>query len=75
MKRSSTSKIIYIILGIILLLVLFKGISYMISSNSAKEEAFLTRKPTIQTLEDKVLATGTIVPRREVEIKPNIPGL
>lgn len=46
----------------------------MISSNSAKEEAFLTRKPTIQTLEDKVLATGTIVPRR-VEIKPNIPGL
>lgn len=53
----------------------FKGISYMISSNSAKEEAFLTRKPTIQTLEDKVLATGTIVPRREVEIKPNIPGL
>jgi HlyD family secretion protein len=47
----------------------------MISSNSAKEEAFLTRKPTIQTLEDKVLATGTIVPRREVEIKPNIPGI
>ena len=38
----------------------------MISSNSAKEEAFLTRKPTIQTLEDKVLATGTIVPRRRL---------
>nr|WP_305049845.1 biotin/lipoyl-binding protein [Elizabethkingia bruuniana] len=74
-KKLNFKKIIYIILGIILLLVLFKGISYMISSNSAKEEAFLTRKPTIQTLEDKVLATGTIVPRREVEIKPNIPGI
>ncbi|MDE5493072.1 efflux RND transporter periplasmic adaptor subunit [Elizabethkingia meningoseptica] len=75
MKKLNFKKIIYIILGIILLLVLFKGISYMISSNSKQEEAFLTRKPTIQTLEDKVLATGTIVPRREVEIKPNIPGI
>lgn len=68
-------KIIYIILGIVLLVLLFAVGRYMVNSNSSKEEAFLTRKPTVQTLEDKVLATGTIVPREEVEIKPNIPGI
>jgi len=75
MKRSRTKKIIYIILGIIALILVFKGLSYLITSNSSKDEVFLTRTPIVQTLEDKVLATGTIVPREEVEIKPNIPGI
>lgn len=33
------------------------------------------QKPFIQNLEDKVLATGKIVPREEIEIKPNISGI
>ena len=36
---------------------------------------FLTRKPTVQDMEDKVMATGKIVPKEEIEIKPNISGI
>lgn len=75
MKKSRTKKIIYIILGIIALFIVFKAISYMVSSNLDKNQEFLTRTPTVKTLEEKVLATGTIVPKEEVEIKPNIPGI
>jgi HlyD family secretion protein len=68
-------KTIYIILGILLLLGLGSGIVYLIKSNSSKAEAFLVRKPFVQDLNDKVMATGKIVPREEIEIKPNISGI
>jgi HlyD family secretion protein len=51
------------------------GIGYLIKSNSAENEVFLTRKPSIKNLDDKVMATGKIEPREEIEIKPNIAGI
>jgi HlyD family secretion protein len=62
-------------LGLILVLAVVGGIRYLIKSNSKKNEVFLTRKPTIQNLDDKVMATGKIEPREEIEIKPNIAGI
>lgn len=74
-KKFSWKKAIYIVLGLILLVALFSGIGYLIKSNSSESEVFLTRKPTVQDMEDKVMATGEIVPHEEIEIKPNMSGI
>lgn len=68
-------KVIYIGLGIVVLIGLIMGIGYLIKSNSSSSEEFLTKKAFVQDLEDKVLATGKIIPREEIEIKPNISGI
>ncbi|WP_294225366.1 efflux RND transporter periplasmic adaptor subunit [uncultured Chryseobacterium sp.] len=74
-KKFTWKKAIYIVLGLLFAGALFAGIGYLVKSNSKKSEAFLTRKPTVQNMEDKVMATGKIVPKEEIEIKPNIAGI
>ncbi|KUJ50585.1 efflux RND transporter periplasmic adaptor subunit [Chryseobacterium sp. JAH] len=74
-KKFSWKKAIYIVLGIIFAGVLIMGIRYLVKSNSKESVTFLTRKPTVQNMDDKVMATGKIVPKEEIEIKPNIAGI
>ena len=74
-KKFTLKKAIYIFLGLIFAAALIFGIKYLITSNSKESEAFLTKKPFVQTMDDKVMATGKIVPREEIEIKPNISGI
>lgn len=76
MKTKFTfKKAIYILLGLIFAVALISGIGYLISSNTKENETFLTKKPVVQNMDDKVMATGKIVPREEIEIKPNISGI
>ncbi|MCT2409560.1 efflux RND transporter periplasmic adaptor subunit [Chryseobacterium antibioticum] len=74
-KKFTWKKAIYIVLGLLFAVALFLGIGYLVKSNSKESEAFLTRKPSYQNMEDKVMATGKIVPKEEIEIKPNIAGI
>ncbi len=74
-KKFTWKKAIYILLGLIFAVALFAGISYLVKSNSKESVTFLTRKPTVQNMEDKVMATGKIIPKEEIEIKPNIAGI
>ena len=74
-KKFTLKKAIYILLALIFAAALFMGIKYLISSNSKESEQFLTKKPFVQNMDDKVMATGKIVPREEIEIKPNISGI
>lgn len=74
-KKFNIKKILYILFGLVIFAALAMGVSYLVKSNSAEKELFLTRKPAISTLEDKVMATGKIVPREEIEIKPNMSGI
>ncbi|KQS91513.1 efflux RND transporter periplasmic adaptor subunit [Chryseobacterium sp. Leaf394] len=74
-KKFSWKKAIYIVLGIIFAGILILGIRYLVKSNSKESVTFLTRKPTVQTMDDKVMATGKIIPKEEIEIKPNIAGI
>lgn len=74
-KKFTWKKAVYIFLGLLFAVALISGIGYVIKSNSKQSEAFLTRKPTIQNMEDKVMATGKIIPKEEIEIKPNIAGI
>lgn len=75
MKNFTFKKAVYIFLGFLFVVGLIMGIGYLIKSNSKESEAFLTKKPFIQNLDDKVMATGKIVPREEIEIKPNLSGI
>lgn len=74
-KKFTFKKGLYIFLGLLLAAGLIFGIMYLVKSNSKQSEAFLTRKPVVQNMEDKVMATGKIVPKEEIEIKPNIAGI
>ncbi len=74
-KKFTLKKAIYILLALIAIGALFSVISFLIRSNSEKNEEFLTRKPVVQNMEDKVMATGKINPREEIEIKPNMSGI
>lgn len=74
-KKFTWKKAIYIFLGIILAIGLLSGIYYLVKSNSAESQTFLTRKPKVEDMEDKVMATGKIVPEEEIEIKPNLSGI
>ncbi|MEC5157152.1 efflux RND transporter periplasmic adaptor subunit [Chryseobacterium sp. MP_3.2] len=74
-KKYTAKKIVYIILGVLFLGALIMGIRYLVNSNKSKSEQFLTKKAVVQNMDDKVLATGKIVPREEIEIKPNISGI
>ncbi len=74
-KKLTFKKVISIILGLVFVLAVVFGIGYLIKSNSKESEVFLTRKPSIKNLDDKVMATGRIEPREEIEIKPNISGI
>ena len=74
-KKLTFKKVISIILGLVFVLAVVFGIGYLIKSNSKESEVFLTRKPSIKNLDDKVMATGKIEPREEIEIKPTISGI
>lgn len=74
-KKFTWKKAIYIVLGLLFAVALFSGIGYLVKSNSKESEAFLTRKPVVQNMDDKVMATGKIIPKEEIEIKPNIAGI
>lgn len=75
MKNLTLKKSAYYFFGLVFFLILLAGIRYLVKSNSTESEAFLTRKPSVQNLDDKVMATGKIVPREEIEIKPNLSGI
>lgn len=75
MKNLTFKKLLYYFFGLLFVIGLLAGVRYLVKSNTKESEAFLTRKPFIQDLEDKVMATGKIVPREEIEIKPNLSGI
>lgn len=74
-KKFNWKKTLYILLGALFGLALLGGIFYLFKTNQKSSEAFLTKKPVVQNMDDKVMATGKIVPREEIEIKPNMSGI
>jgi len=64
------------IFGIVLLVVLFLGTFYFLySKNKKKPDVFKTEIPKIDTIVKKTVATGSVVPRKEIEIKPQVSGI
>ena len=64
------------IFGIVFLIVLFFGtFYYLYSKQKKKPEVFATITPKIETISKKTVATGSVVPRKEIEIKPQVSGI
>jgi HlyD family secretion protein len=68
-------KVVPIAIGV-LLLVLFGGtLLFLYSKSQADPVVFETETPFRATIVKKTVATGSLVPRREIEIKPRVSGV
>ncbi len=70
MSRTAT----IIILSVILLSIV-GGAIFLYSKNQQPDIVFGTVKPEYKDIVKKTVATGSIVPRKEIEIKPQVSGL
>jgi len=70
MKKKAT-------IGILITIVIFFVVSmyWFYSKNQEDPIVYTTQKPTIGSIIKKTVATGSIVPREEILIKPNISGI
>jgi len=64
----------------ILILILFIGafvgtIYYLYEKSESDPVVYNTEKPFISTIIDKTVATGSVIPRKEIEIKPQVSGI
>ena len=70
MKRSIT------IISLIVIAILFGGSLYYLYQKNAEDPiVYTTETASTQTIVKKTVATGSIVPKEEVLIKPNISGI
>jgi HlyD family secretion protein len=64
------------IIVLLIIVILFGGsLFYLYQKNQESPEVFKTESPTTETIVKKTMATGTLVPREEVDVKPNISGV
>ena len=64
------------IFGVVLLIALFLGTFYFLYSKSRKTpDIYKTEAPRYDTIIKKTVATGSVVPRKEIEIKPQVSGI
>ncbi len=70
MKRTLTiTVLILIVIGFI------AGLWYVFNLDKKNPVVFTTEKPSVETIVKKTVATGSIVPKEEILIKPNISGI
>lgn len=64
------------IIGIVILVGIFLGTFYFLYTKSKdKPDIFKTQAPKVETIVKKTVATGSVVPRYEIEIKPQVSGI
>ncbi len=69
-------KKVFRILGIVILIAAFGGTLFFLYNKSKKKpEVFETKNPFISDVVMKTVATGSVVPRKEIEIKPQVSGI
>ncbi len=69
-------KKIFRILGIVILVGIFGGTIYFLYTKSKKQpDIFEVKNPTIDNVIKKTVATGSVVPRQEIQIKPQVSGI
>ena len=78
MKQSSGSifKKIVKIFGLTLLLAVFVGtLVFLYQKSQPKPDVFEIQKAQVTNIVKKTVATGSVVPRKEIEIKPQVSGI
>jgi len=75
-EQVKNMKLFFKILSLILILIVFGGTLFFLYHKSQKKPViFETKSPFITNIIKKTVATGSIVPRKEIEIKPQISGI
>ncbi|HEX2687370.1 MAG TPA: efflux RND transporter periplasmic adaptor subunit [Kofleriaceae bacterium] len=68
-------KIIPILLGLVTVLIIGGAFVYLYKKSQTKPVLYQTEQPEVTDIIKKTVATGSIVPRREVEVKPKVTGV
>ncbi|PKP49023.1 MAG: efflux transporter periplasmic adaptor subunit [Bacteroidetes bacterium HGW-Bacteroidetes-11] len=68
-------KVLKIVVGVIILVIFAGTIVYLYRKSQAKPVVFETTTATTTNIIKKTVATGKVVPRKEIEIKPQISGI
>lgn len=68
-------KFLKIFLGIAFLALVVYGFVYLYNKSKVKDVVYETQTPTIDNIVQKTVATGTVTPRKEIEIKPQVSGI
>lgn len=68
-------KIIRIVILVIVLAIFIVTIVYLYNKSKEKPVVFQTETPFTTTIIKKTVATGSVIPRKEIEIKPQVSGI
>lgn len=68
-------KVLKIVVGVVILVIFAGTIVYLYRKSQAKPVVFETTTATTTNIIKKTVATGKVVPRKEIEIKPQISGI
>jgi HlyD family secretion protein len=68
-------KIFYIVFGIFIIVLFVGTAGYLYYKSQELAMIFETESPVIGDLQNITVASGTIVPRKEIKIKPQVPGI
>ena len=68
-------KIIYIVLGVLFAVAVLGSLVMLYNKSKNKDAIYETKTPFVSSLIKKSVATGSVIPRREIAIKPQISGI
>lgn len=68
-------KVIYTILGIVFVLAILGSLYMLYKKSKEKDVIYETQAPFVSNLVKKSVATGSVIPRREIAIKPQVSGI
>ena len=68
-------KVIRIGLIVIIVALIVGTIGFLYNKSKPAKVVFKTKSPIMTTIVKKTVATGSVVPRKEIEIKPQISGI
>ena len=74
-KKSVVKKIIKIVVLVIILAAFAITIYYLYNKSKEKPVVYTTEKPFTSDIIKKTVATGSVIPRQEIEIKPKVSGI
>jgi HlyD family secretion protein len=68
-------KIFRIIIGVLILGIFIVTMGFLYNKSKKKPEVFETKQMKKATIIKKTVANGSVVPKKEIEIKPNVSGI
>ncbi len=68
-------KALYILLGLVVAVIFVGGLYYLYNKSKKKDVIYTTQTPFVSNLVKKTVATGSVIPRMEIAIKPQVSGI